>query len=91
MTFVSIHAAATCADPQPTSRASGDLAVALNAPVARRGVAEATLAFRHAGTRRVRLAWESHGREDAPCVLVAGGISAGRHVGASASYPEPGW
>jgi homoserine O-acetyltransferase len=91
MTFVSIHTAATCADPHPTSSASSDSALEPNAPVAQRGVVEATLALRHSGPRRLRIGWESHGREDAPCVLVAGGISAGRHVGASAAYPEPGW
>jgi homoserine O-acetyltransferase len=50
-----------------------------------------SLPLRHAGTRRVTLRYEWQGPEDAPLLLVAGGISAGRHVGASARYPEPGW
>jgi homoserine O-acetyltransferase len=50
-----------------------------------------TLPLRHAGARRVTLRYEWRGPEDAPLVVVAGGISAGRHVGASARYPEPGW
>lgn len=49
------------------------------------------LALRHAGTRRLRLRYEWQGPEDAPLLLVAGGISAHRHVGACARFPEPGW
>jgi homoserine O-acetyltransferase len=37
------------------------------------------------------LAFEAHGPEDAPLVLVLGGISAGRHVAASPGDPSPGW
>ena len=50
-----------------------------------------TLALRHAGPRRVQLRYEWQGPEEAPIVVVAGGISAHRHVGACARYPEPGW
>jgi len=94
MTFVSTHAA------QSEARASDAAASDLFAPIfdsgegavtARRGLLEATLTLRHAGARRVRIAWECLGRDDAPCVLVAGGISAGRHVAASDAFPEPGW
>jgi homoserine O-acetyltransferase len=46
---------------------------------------------RHAGTRRVHVRYEWQGPEDAPLVVVAGGISAHRHLGACARYPEPGW
>lgn len=49
------------------------------------------LCLRHAGPRRVTLRYEWQGPEDAPLVVVAGGISADRHVGACARYPEPGW
>lgn len=49
------------------------------------------LRLRHAGVRRVRIAYEWQGPEDAPVLLVAGGISAHRHVGACAQFPEPGW
>src|SRR5690554_2047593 len=58
---------------------------------ARRGEFEATLALRHGGTPRVRIAWELAGPEGAPVVLVAGGISAHRHVSANPEFPEPGW
>ena len=61
------------------------------APVARRGVVHAELALRHAGLRRVRIGWECHGAPDAPVVVVQGGISATRHVAASAAHPEAGW
>lgn len=60
-------------------------------PDATRGSVAAVLAMRHAGTRRLSLAYELQGAGDAPVVLVAGGISAGRHVAASGAFPEPGW
>ena len=50
-----------------------------------------TLALRHAGPRRLQLRYEWQGPEEAPLLIVAGGISAHRHVGACARYPEPGW
>jgi len=50
-----------------------------------------TLALKHAGPRRVQLRCEWQGPEDAPLLLVAGGISAHRHAAACARYPEPGW
>ena len=58
---------------------------------ARRGGFTQRLNLRHSGERDVRIAWESHGPKGAPVLLVAGGISAHRHVAASAQYPEPGW
>ena len=58
---------------------------------ARRGSIDAVLATRHAGTRRLRLQYELAGPEDAPVALVAGGISAHRHVAANALDPSPGW
>ena len=56
-----------------------------------RGTLELTVELRHAGALRVRLQWEWQGPEAAPWVLVAGGISAGRHPASSQAYPEPGW
>ncbi|GGK12312.1 homoserine O-succinyltransferase MetX [Luteimonas terricola] len=56
-----------------------------------RGDIDVVLPMRHAGTRRLRLAWELAGPEGAPVVLVSGGISAGRHLAASASFSERGW
>lgn len=49
------------------------------------------LALRHAGRRRVALRHELLGGGGLPVVLVAGGISAHRHVAASAAFPEAGW
>ena len=56
-----------------------------------RGVLRQRLALRHAGTREVRIAYEWQGPTQAPVVIVAGGISAHRHVAASTVYPEAGW
>jgi homoserine O-acetyltransferase len=56
-----------------------------------RGQVEAHLAMRHAGTRRVLLRYELQGPESGPVVFIAGGISAHRHVSASAQFPEAGW
>jgi homoserine O-acetyltransferase len=56
-----------------------------------RGQVDIVLPMRHAGTRRLRLRYELLGRADAPVSFVAGGISANRHVAASASFPETGW
>jgi homoserine O-acetyltransferase len=58
---------------------------------ASRGVIECTLPLRHAGMRDVRIGYESQGAAEAPVVLVAGGISAGRHVGANGVDPSRGW
>ena len=58
---------------------------------ARRGTIECTLALRHAGERAVRLRYECVGAPGLPVVLVAGGISADRHVVASAAFPARGW
>jgi homoserine O-acetyltransferase len=58
---------------------------------AQRGALVLDLALRHAGRRRVSLRYESFGAAALPAVLVVGGISAGRHVAASAAFPEPGW
>ncbi len=57
----------------------------------RRGTVDAVLATRHAGTRKVRLAYELVGDADAPVVFVAGGISANRHVAAHGADTKPGW
>lgn len=56
-----------------------------------RGVIDAVLPTRHAGTRKVRLAYELVGPPGAPVVFIAGGISAHRHVAANASDPGRGW
>lgn len=49
------------------------------------------LGLRHAGARDVTIAGEWCGDPGAPTVVVAGGISADRHVTASPRYSTPGW
>ena len=56
-----------------------------------RGAFNTTLSLRYAGPRKLRLSYEWQGPADAPVLLVAGGISAHRHVAASTDCPEPGW
>ena len=58
---------------------------------AARGRLRTTLTLRHAGVRAVEIGYEFVGPADAPVVLAAGGISAHRHVVASAAFPEAGW
>ena len=58
---------------------------------ATRGVAAVDLDLRHSGRRRVRIAWELHGRAGGPVIAVQGGISANRHVASGAAHPEAGW
>ncbi|WP_374607060.1 homoserine O-succinyltransferase [Thermomonas sp.] len=60
-------------------------------PDARRGGIDAVLATRHAGTRKLRIAYELAGPAGAPVVFVAGGISAHRHVAANALDRDAGW
>ena len=81
----SLAAATAAAEPLPFE--SGPTP----APPAIRGELACTVAMRHAGTRVVRVRHELVGEPDLPVLLVAGGISAGRHVAASANHPQPGW
>jgi homoserine O-acetyltransferase len=62
-----------------------------DAAPARRGRLATTLAMRHAGPRRLSIAWECAGPDDAPLLVVAGGLSAGRHVVANRADAAPGW
>ncbi len=57
----------------------------------RRGELDLRLDLRHAGIRTVTLRYELLGEAGLPVVIVAGGISAHRHVVASAIFPENGW
>ena len=57
----------------------------------RRGDLPISLALTHGGTADLRLGYEIVGWEDAPVLIVAGGISAGRHVLASDAFPDAGW
>ena len=73
------------------STASCYAPVDTHAALAGRDSVTRTLALRHAGSRRVRIAYEWQGPADAPVVLVAGGISAHRHAASNDAYPEAGW
>jgi homoserine O-acetyltransferase len=83
------HDAVTAECFGATSAAVADVFFA--AARATRGRLDVTLALRHAGPRRVRIDWECVGPVDAPVLVVQGGISATRHVVASAAHPESGW
>ena len=56
-----------------------------------RGELPMSLPLRHGGVTSFHLRYELAGREDAPVLVVAGGISAGRHVVATDAFAEPGW
>lgn len=58
---------------------------------AKRGEVRVELELRHAGRRPLRLRYERIGDPGLPVVFVAGGISADRHVAASAVFGEAGW
>lgn len=62
-----------------------------DAPHVLRGTVDAVLATRHAGTRKLRLAYELVGPADAPVVFLAGGISAHRHAAKNVVDAAPGW
>jgi homoserine O-acetyltransferase len=55
------------------------------------GTFETTLALVHGGRATVEVQYEFAGSLDAPLLVVAGGISAGRHVLANSADPAPGW
>lgn len=58
---------------------------------ARRGDVSVKLALRHGGEAVTALRYELVGPTDGPLLIVAGGISAGRHVLASNEFSEAGW
>ena len=68
-----------------------DVVVDPQASTARRGEFELDLHLRHAGRRRLRVRYEDVGDVRAPAILVAGGISAHRHLAANAADATPGW
>ena len=63
----------------------------VQATPADRGEIDVILELRHAGRRRLVLRYERLGDPSLPVVFVAGGISADRHVAASAALPGRGW
>lgn len=72
-------------------RSGASTSPAIAATSAVRGEIVRELELRHAGRHLVRLRYEALGAATLPAVFVAGGISAGRHVAASAEFPEAGW
>jgi homoserine O-acetyltransferase len=60
-------------------------------PCGERGALETALSLVHGGQATVEVRYEFAGPPDAPLLVVAGGISAGRHVLANSADPAPGW
>ncbi len=92
MSFVT----ATAAIPEPIASPACDALLsqasgAHRSPDAVRGEIAVALDLRHAGRREVTLRYELAGAAHLPVALVAGGISAHRHVAANATFPERGW
>ena len=56
-----------------------------------RGSQRMSLDLRHAGRREVVVRYQLHGPVNAPVILVAGGISAHRHLTGNGHWPERGW
>jgi homoserine O-acetyltransferase/O-succinyltransferase len=67
------------------------LKIEADSAAACRGELSIAVSLRHGGTGGGKLAYELLGPPGAPLLIVAGGISAGRHVLASYDFPEPGW
>jgi homoserine O-acetyltransferase len=61
-----------------------------DAPAAVRGEFEAVIDFRHFGPHETTICYELVGT-GGPLLIVAGGISADRHLVASPEFPEAGW
>jgi len=88
MSFVELSTSVTVDAPSVQE----NLACVVAAPAsAVRGEVALRLRMRHAGVQEVKVSFELQGPEHAPVVLIAGGISAHRHVSASAAFPNPGW
>ena len=58
--------------------------------LATRGEFDFGIAMRHAGQRSIRVRWQRLGNQEAPTVVVQGGISADRNAGATTTA-GPGW
>jgi homoserine O-acetyltransferase len=72
---------------------SGEAPTSLDASalVTVRGEVPLSLELRHGGQAEVSVPYELAGPPGAPLLIVAGGISAGRHVLSSAEFPDAGW
>ena len=77
--------------PAPQAPAANEPVSAVDDAHALRGEITLDMNLRHAGTRQLTLRYELLGAAGLPVVLVAGGISAHRHVVASETFPENGW
>ena len=77
--------------PAPQAPAANEPVLAVDDAHALRGEITLDMNLRHAGTRQLTLRYELLGAAGLPVVLVAGGISAHRHVVASETFPENGW
>ncbi|HMN35002.1 MAG TPA: homoserine O-succinyltransferase [Chiayiivirga sp.] len=88
---MSLHTAALSREPAALAHAGIVAFPPGTATMAERDVLDTTLAMHHAGIRRLRIGWELQGAQDAPVIVVQGGISAHRHVAAGARFAEPGW
>ncbi len=60
-------------------------------PLAHRDTFSKRITLRYSGEHDVSIAYEWQGNPNAPVIIVAGGISASRHVSLSTEYPERGW
>lgn len=84
------------ADPEPSGDTSAPRRAAwVRRPqpsvAAQRGTRVQSLSMRHGGRQTVAIRWECQGPATAPVVIVQGGISAHRHLAATATFAEPGW
>jgi homoserine O-acetyltransferase len=72
-------------------RCQADPPATLDPLTACRGELPLQLPLRHGGVASITLRYQWVGRAAAPVLLVAGGISAGRHVFACRDQPQAGW
>lgn len=94
MSFARSSSAVATDTSQPRAAAQADTPDAIETPFdgqVRSGCIDAVLATRHAGTRKLRLHYELLGDAALPVVLVAGGISAHRHLNGHAQDTRRGW
>ncbi|MGH8500016.1 MAG: homoserine O-succinyltransferase MetX, partial [Methylococcales bacterium] len=75
--------------PSCTNHAAFDAASL--SPLAHRDVFSKRIALRYSGEHDVSIAYEWQGNPNAPVIIIAGGISANRHVSLSTEFPERGW